>query len=148
MLTNVSRDLLPVFSVSESLPVFPFLLVVEHRQVALVSACGDIMFLYRFQHGTSWFVSMRAVVETAVLREMENLLEVACHLLRLHVESAEPLYSRSINKVSSLRHFNHLAECRGMHTCIVCIAYFRSSQVRPWNDGVYYVRLAYTAVSA
>ena len=102
MLTNVSREFLLVFSVSESLPVFPFLLVVEHRQVALVSACGDIMFLYRFQHGTSRFVSMRAVVETAVLREMENLLEIASNFLWLHIERTKSFHSGCVDEIAAL----------------------------------------------
>lgn len=47
-------------------------------------------------------MSEGAVVEAAVLGELEDVLEIACQLFRLNVERAKTLYSRSVDKVATL----------------------------------------------
>ena len=41
--------------------VFVFVLVVEHREVRLVSALGDVVVFYGFQYSTAWLMGMGAV---------------------------------------------------------------------------------------
>ena len=72
-----------------SLTILALVLIIKHRQVRLVSAFGYIMVFERLEHSTSRFVGVGAVRETAVLREMEYLLEVAGQFLWLHIERAK-----------------------------------------------------------
>ena len=57
------------------------------------------MVLEGLEHGTARFVGVGAVGETAVLGEMEDILEIAGNLLRLHVEGAETLDAWSVDEV-------------------------------------------------
>lgn len=102
-----------------------------------------------FPYGTTWFVSVGAVGETAVLREMENLLEIACELFWFHVERAEALDAWGVDNIRVERgEWYHLAECRGVHTCLMGIADVGSTQVSAWHKTVDERRFAYTAVAA
>ena len=91
---------------------------------------------------------MCAVVESAVLREVKDILKVACQLFGLDVESSKPLNARSVDKVATLWQQKHFAKGSGVHACVVSIRYRRSAQVGTWQYIVDECRLAYTAVSA
>ena len=51
---------------SESLAILAVVLVVEHTEVGVVPAFRDVMLFQGLPYGTSRFVGMCAVVETAV----------------------------------------------------------------------------------
>ena len=72
------------------LPVFALLLVVEHGEVGLVAALGYVVVLHGLADGAPRLVGMRAVVETAVLGEVEDLAEIARQLLAPDVEGRRP----------------------------------------------------------
>ena len=78
--------------------VFVFILVVEHREIRLVTTLCDVVVLYRLQYGTSWFVSVRAVREAALLGKFKDFLEIARQLLAFHVEGAKALDAWSVDK--------------------------------------------------
>lgn len=76
------------------------------------------MLLNSLQHSATRLMSVGAVVEAAVLGELEDVLEIAFQLFRLYVERAETLYSRSVYQVAHLWQFEHLGERGGVHTCV------------------------------
>lgn len=76
------------------------------------------MLLNSLQHCATRLMSVGAVVEAAVLGELEDVLEIACQLFRLNVERAKTLYSRSVDKVATLGQLEHLGERGGVHTCV------------------------------
>ena len=89
------------------------------------------MFLKCLPHSTTRLMSVGAVAETTLLGKVEYLLEIACYLLTLHVERAEPLDAGSIDDVTVLlRSFtpllpqdrNHLTERSGVHSSLMGIA--------------------------
>ena len=84
---------------SEGFAVAVLVLVVEHGEVRLVAALGDVMLLDGLQHGTAGFMGMGAVAEAAVLRVTEDFAEVAGQLLTLHVERAEALDARRVDEI-------------------------------------------------
>ena len=47
-------------------------------------------------------MSMGAVGETAIFREMENLLEIASNFLRLHIERTKSFHSRCVDEIAAL----------------------------------------------
>ena len=132
----------------KSFAVFFFVLVVEHAEIRLVSAFRYVVLFHGAEHGTPWLMAVGAVAETAVVREVEYLLEIACQFFRLDVECSEPLYSRRVNDISAARQFEHLAESGGVHAGVVCVADFRCAQVHAGQYAVYQCRLAYAAVAA
>ena len=69
--------------------VLTLFLILEHTEVAIVAALGNVVFFKCFAHDSARLMGMGAVAETAVFWEMEDLLEVAAYLLGLHVEGAE-----------------------------------------------------------
>ena len=71
---------------------------------------------------------MCAVVESAVLREVKDILKVACQLFGLDVESSKPLNAWSVDKVATLWQQKHFAKGSGVHACVVSIGYRRSAQ--------------------
>ena len=87
---GIPRDLI-------GLAVFVFVLVVEHGEVGLVAALGDVVVFYGFDYGTAGFVGVGAVGEAALLGELEDFLEIAGQLFAFHIEGSEALYSRSID---------------------------------------------------
>ena len=80
--------------------VLPFLLIIEHREIRLIAALGDIMFLHSFQHSTARFMRMRAVRETAVFGEVEDILEITGNLFGLHIKCAKAFNAWRINEVT------------------------------------------------
>ena len=106
------------------------------------------MFFESFQHGASWFVCMRAVVESAVFREVEYLLEIACQLLWLDVERPESSYAGRVDDVSSRGQLQHLAERGGVHSLVVSVAYLGRLEVNPGNEPVDECRFSHSAVAA
>ena len=112
------------------LTILAFVLIIKHRQVRLVSAFGYVTVFERLQHSASRFVSVGAVRETAVLRKVEYLLEVAGKFLWLHVERAKALdawsvYQEALRLAEWQRQVDryHLAECGGVLTSVVRVAY-------------------------
>ena len=80
------------------LAVFVLVLVVEHGEVGLVAALGDVVVFYGFEYGTAWLMGMGAVGEAALLGEFEDFLEIAGQLLPFHIEGAEALDAGSVDE--------------------------------------------------
>lgn len=89
----------------EGCPILVLILILEHREVAVVPAFGNVMLLYRFQNGTARLVGMGAIREAAVFRELEYLSEIACKLFPFDVERSETFNARRINQVAPLWQF-------------------------------------------
>ena len=148
--------------------VFVLVLVVEHRQVRLVAAGGDEVIVEGLQHGTARLVGVGAVGEAALPRELEKLLEIAGQLFALHVEGAEALDARGVNKkplLASPKGRNacggcslslgegwgeryHFRECRGVHARLVGIADVGHALAGIGHEAVDERGLADTAVAA
>ena len=106
------------------------------------------MLLYCLQHSAAWFVRMRAVIEATLLREVEYILKITCQFFGFHIERAEALYTRSIDKISALGQFEHLRERRGVHSRVVRITNLLCTQIGSRQDVVDEGRLAYAAIAA
>ena len=130
------------------LPVFALLLVVEHGEVGLVAALGYVVVLHGLADGAPRLVGMRAVVETAVLGEVEDLAEIARQLLAPDVEGAEALDARCVDEVAAAGQREHLAESGGVHARVVGLGDVGRAQVDPGQDGVDERRFAHAAVAA
>ena len=79
--------------------VFSLLLIIEHREVRLIATHSNVMLLKGLEHSATRLMGMGAVRETAVLREMEDILEIAGNLLRLHIERAKALDAWSVDEI-------------------------------------------------
>ena len=88
---------------SEGFAVFVLVLVVEHREVALIAALGDVVVLDSLQHGAARLVGMGAIGEAALLRELENLAEIAGQLFTLHIERTEALDAWGVDEIRGER---------------------------------------------
>ena len=130
------------------LPVFALLLVVEHGEVGLVAALGYVVVLHGLADGAPRLVGMRAVVEAAVLGEVEDLAEIARQLLTPDVEGAEALDARCVDEVAAAGQREHLAESGGVHARVVGLGDVGRAQVGPGQDGVDERRFAHAAVAA
>ena len=82
------------------------------------------MLLHSLDDGTARFVGVGTVGELAVLRKLENFLEIAGEFLLLDIKGTEALDARSINEIAPFRKFQHLAEGGGMHTAVMRLADF------------------------
>ena len=71
------------------LAVFVFVLVVEHREITLVTALGDVVVFDGFENGAARFVGVGTVGEAALLGKLEDFAEIAGEFLTFHVEGAE-----------------------------------------------------------
>ena len=80
------------------------------------------MVFERCEDSATRFVGMRAVVETAVGRNGEDVAEIVRNLLRFHVESAEALDTRNVDQRSAFGKFEKFAERCGVHTRAVGVA--------------------------
>ena len=87
---------------SVCLTVFGVVLVIEHGEVTLVAALGDVVVFERLKDGTARFMGVCTVRETTVLGKAEDLLEITRDFLWLHVEGAEAFNARSVNEVARL----------------------------------------------
>ena len=92
------------------------------------------------KNGAAGFVRVGAVVEAAVFREAEYLLEIRANLFRLHIECAEALDARGVyhpaGVLSGVREREHLREGGGVHASVVGIGNLRRAQVGTRKDGV------------
>ena len=121
---------------SKRLTILVLVLVFEHGQVALVSTGGNEVIFHRLDDSTTRFVGMRTVGKTTIFGEMEDFLEITGQFLFLDIKCTEALDSRSIYQITTIRQFNHLTECGGVHTRIVRIADFCSTLGSMRNQAV------------
>ena len=131
-----------------ALSILSFFFIFEHREVALVAAGRDIVVFHSLEHSTTRLVSVSAVVEAAMLREMEYLFEIARYLFRLHIEGAEAFYARSVDDIATTWQQEHFAECCGVHTRIVSIANLGSTLLSARHNAVDKSRLTHSTISA
>ena len=106
------------------------------------------MFFQGFENGAPWFVCMGAVVEPTRFRELENFAEVACEFFLVDVESAKSFNARCVYDVASVGQLQHFAECRGVHSSVVRVGNFCSTQVGVRQQTVDNGRFANAAVAA
>ena len=76
-------------------------------------------------HGTTGFVGMRAVVETATASCVEQFAKVMAHFFAAHVECAEAFYSRNVDYRAALLKKIHTAVGCGVHSGKVRFGYLR-----------------------
>ena len=144
------------------LTIFGLVLIVEHRQIALIAALGNIVVFKCFQHCTARLMGMGAIAKTTIGRKTEYLAEIARQLFRLHVERAEALDARSVDEVGGWKvegggwkveggglkvEGYHLAECGGVHTRVVSIANFCRLEVGIWYEPIDKGALPYPAIA-
>ena len=112
--------------------VFPFLLVFQDGEVRGIARWGQLVVFQCFEHGTSWFVRMRAVAEAAVGRELENVAEEMRHFLAFHVERAETFDARDVDDRAAAFSWKvkEFAEGGGVHARSVCFRDLCRSGVR------------------
>ena len=79
------------------------------------------MILDSLEHGTTRLMSMGAITETAISREMEYFLEIPGEFLGFDVESAKTFDSRGVDDIPTGGKWQHLTERGGVHTRIVGI---------------------------
>ena len=141
--------------------VFVFILVVEHREIRLVTALGNVMVFNSLQYRTARLMGVGTVRETALLGVLEDFLEIAGQLLTLHIKCAEalnawrvddiggsplPLDRRSLARqeppptgggfCATLGEPYHLTKRRGMLTREMGIADFGCAEIGPRHQTV------------
>ena len=103
-----------------SIPIF--ILILQHRKIRGIATLTDVMPFNSFTHGTTWLVGMCAVVETAILGKIENLLEVMPHFLAFHVEGTKAFDAWRVDDIRAwherILYRVHLREGGGMLTRI------------------------------
>ena len=82
--------------------IFVFVLVVEHGEVRLVAALGDVVVFYSLQDGTAGFMCVCAVGEAALAGELEDFAEIAGKLFTLHVEGTKALDAWGVDEPTLL----------------------------------------------
>ena len=87
------------------------------------------MVLNSLEHSATGLMGVGAIIETAVARELEYLLEITGEFLRLDVECAKALYSRGVDDIPTGGKGQHLTERGGVHTRVVGIGYLGSAQI-------------------
>ena len=105
------------------------------------------MFFQGFENGAARFVGMGAVVEPTRFGELENFAEVACEFFLVDVESAKSFNAWCVYDVASVGQLQHFAECRGVHSCVVRVGNFSSTQVGVRQQTVDNGRFANAAVA-
>ena len=91
-----------IVPVSESFPVFLFVLVLQHTQVRGVPAFADEVFFHSTSHGTSRLVCVGAVVETAVGGKTHHLWEVATEFTPINIDKTKTLNARGVDDITAL----------------------------------------------
>ena len=147
-----------------SFAVFVFVLVVEHREIALVTALGDEMVLDSLEDGTTGFVCVGAVGEAALLGEFEDFAEIAGELLAFHVEGAEAFDAWGVDEPTLLAigywllailrwgqfpcDGNHFGEGGGVGACLMGFADVGHTLVGVRDETIDERRLANARVAA
>ena len=80
--------------------VFVLVFVVEHREIRLIAALGDVVVFDSLEHGTAGLMGVGAVAEAALFGELKDFLEVAGQFFALHVERAEAFDARGVDEVA------------------------------------------------
>ena len=85
------------------LAVFVFVLVVEHREIALITAWGDVVVFDGFEDSAARFVGVGTVGEAALLGKLEDFAEIAGEFLTFHVEGAEAFDAWGVDEPGIIR---------------------------------------------
>ena len=133
-----------------SIPIF--VLILQHRKIRSIAAFTDVMPFNSFTHGTTWLVGMCAVVETAILGKIENLLEVMPHFLAFHVEGTKALDAWCVDDIRTwherVLYRIHLREGSGMLSRIEGIGNLSCPQVQVWEKPIDERRFSHATISA
>ena len=119
---------------STLLSVFSFGDVFADREVALVATLGDEVLVEGFADGTTWLVGVRAVAETALFGDAENLREVVRYFVKLHIYHTETFDAWSVDEVRLFVDGIHLAEGGGVHTFVMIVRYLSCASMRVGHD--------------
>ena len=131
-----------------SFSVFAILLVVEHAEIGGVAAGGYVVVLNSLENGAAGLMGVRAIREPASAGKLENVLEIATNLLRLHVEGAKAFDARCIDGPPAHRQGQHFAERCGMSACVVSLTDFGGAQLYSWNEPVEQRGFSHSAIAA
>ena len=132
----------------ECLTIFVLVLILQHGEITLITALGNVMFRHGLAHGTSWLMGMGTVGETTVLGELEDLTEITRQLFLLDIKGAEALDSRRVDEPAPTGKGQHLGEGRGMHARVVSITDLRGTQMGLRDELVDERALPHSTVSA
>ena len=114
--------------------VFSFGDVFADGEVALVAALGDEVLVEGFEDGATWLVGVRAVAETALFGDAENLREVVRNFVKLHIYHAETFDAWSVDEVRLFVDGIHLAESGSVHAFVVIVRYLSCAGMRVGHD--------------
>ena len=98
-------------------------------------------------HGTTRFIGVRTVSESAVTTDLEYLRKEMTHFLTLKIYRSESFNSRGVNNGTIIEEV-HLAESRGVHSFVMRIGYLTRSGYLPSEERIEQGRLADTGIAA
>ena len=98
-------------------------------------------------HCTFGLTGVGAVAVSTTCGTFEYLGEIVTDLLMLHIECAEPFYSRSVYYPAALGQREHLGESGGVHTGIMLFGYLRCALVQLRQDGVHQGALPHSGIA-
>ena len=113
----------------ELLSVFAFGDVFADREVALVSTLGDEVLVEGFEDSATWFVGVRAVAETTLFGDAENLREVVRNFVEFHIYHTETFDAWGVDEIRLFVDGIHFAEGSGVHTFVVIVRYLSCASV-------------------
>ena len=113
----------------ELLSVFAFGDVFADGEVALVAALGDEVLVEGFEYGATWLVGVRAVAETALFGDAENLREVVRNFVEFHIYHTETFDALSVDEVRLFVDSIHLAKGGGVHAFVMIVRYLSCASV-------------------
>ena len=65
----------------------------------MVATLGDEVLVEGFEYGATWLVGVRAVAETALFGDAENLREVVRNFVELHIYHTETFDAWSVDEI-------------------------------------------------
>ena len=132
----------------ECLAVFALILILEHAEIGLITALGDVIVFQSFQYSTAGLVGVGTVGEAAVFGEMEDFFEITCQFLGFHVEATKTLDARSINEPAPFLQRDHLRKGGGVLAGIVGIRDFSRTQIDTRDELIDKGRLPHPTITA
>ena len=81
------------------------------------------MLVEGLEDGATWLVGVRAVAETTLFGDAENLREVVRNFVEFHIYHAETFDAWGVDEVRLFVDGIHLAEGSGVHAFVVIVGY-------------------------
>ena len=107
-----------------SIPIFVFILILEHREIGLIAGGRYFVTIESGKNSTSRLMGVSAITESAVAPHLKDFPEIVADLLGLEVESSETADSRGIDDAAAVRQIIHFGEGGRVLTLVVSQAEF------------------------